>query len=193
VNKMQRIILITTIAFGIAMPLRAQQHQHAAAAAQHAAMAAMMCGGDMAAMMQMHGKERMDRTKHTDTIKPGMHRDDMMSGMHMMMGPPGPGMILQHQQKLGLSSAQVARLEALQKDAQPNCVHHMQAAMTAHQAANQLLDANKPNLTAFAAELKGAANHMVEGHVVMAKAAVAARGVLTAAQQQTLKSQLRAM
>ena len=196
--RMHSLILITTVAFGVATPLGAQQHHHAAAATQNHDMAAMMCGGGMAAMMQMHGMGmsgmRMDGMKpgmRMDSTKPGM--GNMMSGMGMMMGPPGPGMILQQKEKLGLSSAQVARLETLQKEAQPACLHHMQLAATAHMAASQLLDSATPDFSAFEARLKEATTHMVEGHVVMAKAAVAARDVLTAAQRQTLKNQMGMM
>ncbi len=214
--RMHSLILITTVAFGVATPLGAQQHQHAAAAPQNHDMAAMMCGGGMAAMMQMHGTGmagmrmdgmkpgmRMDSTKpgmHMDSMKPGMHMDstkpgmaNMMSGMAMMMGPPGPAMILHQKAKLGLSAAQVGRLEALQKQAQPDCAHHMQLAMTSHMAASQLLDAATPDFSAFEARLKEATTHMVEGHVVMAKAAIAARDVLTAAQRQTLENQMGMM
>ena len=196
--RMHSLILITTVAFGVATPLGAQQHQHAAAAPQNHDMAAMMCGGGMAAMMQMHGAGmpgmRMDSMKpgmHMDSTKPGM--GNMMSGMGMMMGPPGPAMILHQKAKLGLSAAQVSRLEALQKQAQPDCAHHMQLAMTSHMAASQLLDAATPDFSAFEAKLQEATTHMVEAHVVMAKAAVAARDVLTPAQRQTLKDQMGMM
>ena len=48
--------------------------------------------------------------------------------------------------------------------------------MTAHQAANQLLEPAAPDFGAYSAKLKEATAHMVEAHVAMAKSAVAARG-----------------
>ena len=197
--RMPTLILITAISVVVARPLPAQQHQHPQSASQKTDMAVMMCGGGMAAMLQMHNGGmpgmRMDGMKpgmKMDSAKPTMRMDNM-SGMEMMMGPPGPATILQQKEKLGLSAAQVSRLEALQKEAQPSCAHHMQAAMTAHMGASQLLDAANPDFSAFESKLKEATTHMVEGHVVMAKAAVAARDVLTPAQRQALKTQMGMM
>ena len=140
-------------------------------------MAAMHCGGGMATMMEHKpGQGRM----------PGMPMP--MGGQnHMeMMGPPTPAMILHHKQDLSLTQAQVNRLNALQKEMEPECTKQMEAAMATHRAANKLLDAAKPDFKAFAAGMKQATGYMAEGHVVMAKAAVAARDVLSAEQRQKL-------
>jgi Spy/CpxP family protein refolding chaperone len=134
-------------------------------------MVAMHCGGSMGKMM------------------PGMRGGGpMMRGMMHMMGAPTPGMILQHRQRLSLSADQVSQLEAMQKQAQAACTKHMELAMATHNAANQMLEASSPDFAAYSAKMKEAAVHMAEGQVTMAKAAVEARNILTAAQRQTLKS-----
>jgi Spy/CpxP family protein refolding chaperone len=101
--------------------------------------------------------------------------------------------VLHHKADIKLTAAQVSKLEALQKQAEPECAHHFQAAMASHMAANQLLEAASPNFSAYDAKLKEAATHMVEGMEVMAKAGVSARDVLTPAQRQTLKTRMEQM
>ena len=179
--RKHRIVLWALTACASASPILAQVHQHAPAAAQQPGMAAMHCGAGMAAMM--HGASSGRRTM------PGLLADSSMRAMMMeMMGPPTPAMLLQHKQQLDLTADQVSRLEALQKEAEPACTQHMRLGMTAHHEANQLLDAAAPDFTAYANKLKKATAHMVAGHVVMAKAGVAARGVLSDAQKQSWKS-----
>ena len=150
------------------------------------AMAAMHCGGDMP--MGAMGGPGMPGM-------PGMPmRDSAHHAMMMeMMGPPTPAMILHHKADIKLSAAQVTQLETLQKQAEPACTQHMQAAMAAHHSANALLDARSPDFAAYTARLKEATAHMVEGHVAMTKAAVAARDVLTPAQRESLKSSMARM
>jgi Spy/CpxP family protein refolding chaperone len=147
-------------------------------------MAVMHCGGARPGMM--HGNP----AQHP---MPGMHHQG--GGQHPMdmMGPPTPAMLLHHKQELALTSAQVTRLEALQKEAEPACVRHMQLAMSGHRAANQLLTPTTPDFAAFSKTLKEAVEHMVDGHVVMARAAVASRALLTAAQRQKLEQLMREM
>jgi Spy/CpxP family protein refolding chaperone len=132
---------------------------------------------------------------HGDTMRPSVgHVDSMQHRMMMeMMGPPSPAMILNHRADLGLTSDQVSRLEQLQRDAASACTMHMRLAMTTYQAANRLLEPAAPRFAAYSAKLKEAAGHMVEAHVAMAKAAVAARNVLTAAQRQTVKDRMAQM
>jgi Spy/CpxP family protein refolding chaperone len=62
----------------------------------------------------------------------------------------------------------------------------MRAGMTELQAANQMLEAASPDLAAYGAKVKEAAQHMAEGHIAMAKAAVEARTVLTPQQLRTM-------
>lgn len=182
--RIHRLALTLAIALGAGSPVVAQQHPDPPTAPGHD-MAALHCGAGMSGMTQ-----GMPSGQHA---MPGMRAEGMMHGMMDMMGPPTPAMILHHKQQLGLHAAQVTRLEALQNEAQPACMRHMHLGMTAHQAANQLLDGAAPDFAAYAGNLKEATAHMVEGHVAMAKAAVAARDVLTAAQRQTLKSLLEQM
>ena len=110
-----------------------------------------------------------------------------MPQMDQMMGPPAPAMMLEHKQELGLTGAQVTKLTALQKEMQPKCARYMEAAMTAHRAANALLQGARPDFNAFSTKLKEAAAQMVEAHIVMARAAVAARDLLSAEQNDKLK------
>jgi Spy/CpxP family protein refolding chaperone len=142
-------------------------------------MAAMHCSGEMAAMMRSaHGVS-------------GTNMQMMHGPAHGVSGLYSPAMLLKHKQDLGLSGEQVSRLEQLQKEAQPACMQHMQVGVTAFQAANQMLDAAVPDFAAYSAKLKEASAHMVEGQVALAKAAVGARNVLTAEQQQKLKQMMQ--
>lgn len=152
-------------------------------------MVAMHCGGDMAGMMSgMAMGQRGMPGMRGDTMMQRMMGDTAMHRMMMdMMGPPSPAMILGHKDQLGLSASQVTRLESLQSESEKACATHMNLAMTAHRAANQMLEANRPNFDAYAAKLKEATGHMVEAMVVTAKAAVNARDALTASQRETLK------
>jgi hypothetical protein len=167
-----RLAFTAAIALGSTSPLIAQQHANPASGQMHD-MAAMHCGSAMGTAAQ--------RGMRADSMMQGM-MPGMMHGMMQMMGPPSPGMILSFKQQLGLSSDQVTRLETLQKQAEATCAEDMRLATTAHQAADKLLDASSPDLTAYTGKLKEASAHMVEGHVAMAKAAVEARTILTAAQ-----------
>lgn len=156
-------------------------------------MVAMHCGGDMAGMMSgmPMGRRGMPGMRG-DSMMQRMMGDTAMRRMMMdMMGPPSPGMILGHKNQLGLSASQVTRLESLQSESEKACATHMNAAMSAHRAANQMLDAAAPNFDAYSTKLKEATGHMVEAMVVNAKAAVSARGVLTAAQREELKKSLK--
>jgi len=192
--RMRRVATIMTIA-AFSAPLAAQQHHHQPSQAKPGQggmgdMAAMHCGGGMPMTQGMSGQQQM--MTHGDSAKGGM-MSGMMAGMMDMMGPPGPALILGHTAQLGLSATQVTRLEALQKEAQPACAEHMRLGMTAVQEANKLLDAASPDWSAYAAKLSAATTHMAEGLVVMARAAVSARDVLTPAQRQTLKERTAQM
>lgn len=119
----------------------------------------------------------------------------MSSGMPMMqqgtqqcmamMGGPSPAMLLQHRDVLGLSADQVRRLEAIQDRAQ-TARPGMKPAMQAHMAAAELLESDAPDLKAYEARLREAADHMVRAHAAMARLNVEARGVLTAPQRAKL-------
>ena len=155
------------------------------AAAQQPDMVAMPCGGGMAmpGMSQARGRAAM-RGMPMDSA---MHRMMGSSDMTAMMGPPSPAMILEHRDQLKLTSAQVTRLTALQRQAEPECTKHMNLAMAAHMTANRMLGAAAPDFDVYATRVREASAHMADGHVVMAKAAVSARQLLTASQRQTLE------
>jgi Spy/CpxP family protein refolding chaperone len=111
------------------------------------------------------------------------------------MGAAGqflPSVLLQRQERLKLSAAQIASLQAIQKQAQADCARHVHLAMPAQQAANQLLEAAAPDFAAYTAKLREASAHTVEARLAMAKSAVAARKVLTNGQRQTITSRLQA-
>ena len=181
--RMHRPGLAALVALCVALPVRAQEHERHPTGSQEADLADLHCSAGMGAMM--HGNMPGQRGGRA-----GMQAGAMMQDM---MGPPTPAMILQHKEKLGLSASQVTRLEGLQKEGAATCKQHMQLAMTAHRAANQLLEPAAPDFGAYSAKLKEATAHMVEAHVAMAKSAVAAREVLTTAQRQTLKTLMEQM
>jgi Spy/CpxP family protein refolding chaperone len=116
-----------------------------------------------------------------------MMQDPMHACMAMMGGPP-PAMLLHHREALGLTDDQVSRLEALGTQEGQPAMPHMQPAMQAHHAAAELLKADAPDFAAYEAKLREAADHMVLGHVAMARTAVAARQILTAEQRTKLET-----
>lgn len=185
--RLHTLCLTAAAVLAAASPVLAQEHQHPQGQQRPGDMAAMHCGGGMG-MGMMHEMPTGQRAM------PGMRADSMRHSMMMdMMGPPTPAMILSHKGELRLSADQVSQLESLQKQAEPACAEHMRLGLESHRAANQLLEATSPDFTAYSAKLKEATAHMVEGHVGMARAAVAARAVLTAAQRQTLKDRMAQM
>ncbi|HET9984299.1 MAG TPA: Spy/CpxP family protein refolding chaperone [Longimicrobiales bacterium] len=115
-----------------------------------------------------------------------------MEGM-MMMGVPDAGMILHMRGPLGLTDAQVKRLEAIRTQTQKAAKPQMDAAMAAHRAANGLLETSSPDFARFQTKLREAAEHMVRAHVEMAKGAVQARAVLTPEQRANVRFGMRMM
>lgn len=192
--RINRLALTTAAVLAAASPLMGQEHPHPAAQQKMAGMAAMHCGGGMAMMAEMHAGQSAMPGMMADSMRHNMMMD-MKGGTMMMdmMGPPTPAMILNHKAGLGLSADQASRVEALQKRAETACAEHMRLAMESHHAADRLLEADSPDFTAYSAKMKEAAAHMAEGHIVMARAAVAARNVLTATQRQTLKDRMAQM
>lgn len=124
----------------------------------------------------------------------GMHDMQGMQGMEhcmKMMGGPPPAMVLQHQDDLGLSADQVSRLEALKEEAGSGA--HMTEVMAAHTRAAEALEGDAPDWTAYETALRAAADHMVQAHTAMAKAAVAADDLLTPAQREQLSGMSHGM
>jgi Spy/CpxP family protein refolding chaperone len=146
---------------------------------QNAGMSAMSCGGGMMGMMHEMPKG------HDMMMKHGMMRG--------MMGPPSPAMILHHKENLSLSAEQVTKLESLQKQAEPACAQQLQAGMASYKAANEMLQADSPDFSAYSAKLKEACGQMMEARLTLAKASVAAREVLTPAQREKATGMMKEM
>lgn len=104
-----------------------------------------------------------------------------MMGMMGMMRAAGssPDALLVAGERLQLTDGQKAELERLTASAHEEHQRHMSAAMEAHREATSLLDASAPDMTAYAARLEAAAQHMARAHVARTRASLDARGVLT--------------
>lgn len=145
-----------------------------------------------------------DSTGQPGMMQPGMMEmmsPGMMQRMHGMGGPGGtmgmmdggmmgtaggPAMLLRLEESLELTDDQVARLEALHESAQTEMRQHMMQGMQTMRSSHELLDGESPELSAYEARLREAANHMVLAHTAMARAAVDARALLTPEQQERL-------
>ncbi len=104
-----------------------------------------------------------------------------------MMGGPSPQMLLHHGDALGLTAEQVGRIEGLRDQAKATAAPHMRAAMGAHTAAAEHLQGEFPDFEAYEGTLREVADHMVLGHVAMARIAVQTGKVLTPEQRATLE------
>lgn len=115
-------------------------------------------------------------------------------GMMQMKGMmPGPMVFLQLREPLGLTQAQVQRIEAIRGRVQREHQPHMQAAMQAMRDAERLLDVPAPDLSRYEAKLKDRANHHVQAHLAMARAWLDAREVLTPEQRSNLQFGVKVM
>lgn len=176
---MKRTLAGLTIAAALtsAVPLAAQERplgQPADSAGQHDMMAPGMMEMMSPGMMQrMHGMGG-----------PGSMMGMMDGGMTGMSA--GPAMILRLEESVELTDDQVARLEALHESAQSEMRQHMMQGMQTMRAAQELLDGDSPELSAYEARLREAANHMVLAHTAMARAAVDARALLSPEQRERL-------
>lgn len=108
----------------------------------------------------------------------------MMAEQCPMMGGASPAMILGHGDELDLSPDQVRQLEALRE--RSDGAAHMRGAMASHGQAAELLRADRPDLAAYEARLREAADHMVQAQTSMARTAVEARAILTPEQRAVL-------
>jgi len=111
----------------------------------------MMSGGGMAGMN--HGS---------------MNHGDMM----------GPGAVFGGVD-LALTPDQDTKLGDLMAKAREEHQAHMQAAMSVQMGATASLAGAKPDLDAYQAAMREAADHMVQAHMAVARASVDARGLLT--------------
>jgi Spy/CpxP family protein refolding chaperone len=140
--------------------------------------------GGMMQMMQMMGEGMMG---------PGM-MEMMGQGMGMMAtGGPGPAMILRMGDALDLTDEQRSRLQTIQGEFSSSVQPLMAATMEAHQEAASALEGGSPDFDAYERALRQAADQMVEAHVAMARAAAAARDVLTEEQRQQLQASMQMM
>lgn len=126
----------------------------------------------------------------------GQHGTMQGSGMHgdmAMMMRPGPAMLLRLEATLSLTDEQVAELEAMQTETHEAMQAHHEAAEAARARAHEAMMADTPDLQAFQAALEEAAQHEVQGHVVMARAHLQAAEVLSAEQSATLETLMMGM
>jgi len=78
--------------------------------------------------------------EHEMEMEHGMMEGHAMhGGMAMMMMHPGPGMMLQAKDELGLTDAQVAELEAMHAKAHEEMQAHREAAKAARETAHQAM------------------------------------------------------
>lgn len=157
-------------------------------------MAAALIGAPVAAQERPAGAPA-DTSRRAGHMQPGMMQPGMPGGMTGMMQAmhgqggmmgmaAGPAMVLRLRESLELTDAQVERLEALRDTAQSQARQHMAQGMQAMHSAGERLSTASPDLEAYEAQLREAAEHIILAHTVMARAAVRAREVLTPEQLQ---------
>lgn len=137
----------------------------------------------LAAMAMPAAAQQQGHAQHGQGT-PGPEGMQGMEHCLSMMGAPPPGMMLRHQEELGLSADQVGQLETLKDEA--GAQSHRTEVMAAHARAAAALESDDPDWPAYEAALRAAADHMVQAHTAMAKAAVEAGDVLSAAQREQL-------
>ncbi len=114
-----------------------------------------------------------------------------MMGMMGMMAPQGAREFLAMRAALGLTDTQAQQLRAIADQAEQAARPHMQAAMQAHHAAMQALEAEAPDPARFQAQLQEAATHFVEAQGALARSAIQALAVLTPEQRANVRFALR--
>jgi len=119
-----------------------------------------------------------------------MEQEGMQQQCMAMMGGPQPHMVLQHAEHLVLTAEQVSQLEALSDEAGTASMQHMRPAMEAHTAAAAALQGDSPDFRAYEANLRAAADHMIQAHVSMAWVGVETGKLLTPDQQASLESMM---
>ncbi len=171
-NMMKPLGLALTLALLATAPASAQEHPQHPQQDQHQ-------GHDMKGM-EGHGMQGMHQGQM------GMGQGHCMAMMGGMMGKANPVMALHHAEALGLSEEQVSELKDRMASAHEAGMSHMRLAMETRASAEELLDADTPDLAAYEARLENAAGHMVQAHVAIARAGVDARTVLTPEQRAQL-------
>lgn len=143
-----------------------------------------------------HGRESQQTE---DRPMPGMmmrmqgHGEMMGMGMMGMMATPTPTMLLHQREALALSEEQVERLEALHEGMAGTRGEHMESMRAAHERlAEQARDPDL-DLAAYESTLRSLADAHVGMHVEMARVGQQARDVLTAEQQEKLRTGMQFM
>jgi len=149
---------------------RGMAGQQADSASNMGMMQGMMGGGMMGSGMMEGGMMQM-----------------MGQGMGLMpTGGPGPAVILEMRDSLGLSEEQVGQLEEI-RDRHHTAHSQMgDGPMGAHSRAKEAITGDNPDFQAYESALRDMADSMVQMHVGMARSAAEAREVLTAEQQEML-------
>lgn len=143
------------------------------------------------AMMMLLAAAMLSAPAYAQEHEHGQRQPAQPGGMMEMM--PGPALILRLREPLGLTSAQVERIEAIRDRAQREHQPHMQAAMQAMREADALLETSAPDLARFEARLKDCANHHVQAHLAMTRALLEAREVLTPEQRSNFQFGIKLM
>lgn len=129
--------------------------------------------------------------------KGGMKMGGMMSMMQdcPMMGAmqESPSAVLEQREELGLTAAQVTRLEALQKGRQQDPMQGMAQMQALHQEITDAADGNAFDEVAARAALDRMGNLHTEMGVAMLRTRHAVRQVLTPQQRETLSAQSSGM
>ena len=123
----------------------------------------------------------------------GQRQPPESAGMMEMQGMPSPAMILQLREPLGLTQAQVQRIEAIRDRVEREHQPHMQAAMKAMREADGLLGAAALEQARYEAKLREAANQHVQAHLAMTRGWLEARAVLTPEQRSNLEFGVKVM
>jgi Spy/CpxP family protein refolding chaperone len=140
-----------------AAPIQAQSHGNHGNHGQGARQAAQGQHGDHEGMGCQHGEDAAHRY--------------------------APKMLLKHGEMLQFTPQQVEQLEALQERHHADCQERMGRIRAAEEAANAALLSDTPDLVAFEAGMRRAANLKVDCKVDMAKTGQQALALLTAQQR----------
>lgn len=173
----------TAIVFGgmlAAVPAAAQQ--------THGSHGTQGGGHQHGAQQQAGGHEHCE--KHAARHGQGEHaahgqqaHGQQAHGGMMEQHRTAPKMLLKQRDMLQLTAAQVEQLEALQAAHKADCEKRMAAVKAAEEAAAAALSQATPDLTAYGARLREAANHKVDCKVDMARISQAGAALLTAQQR----------
>lgn len=121
-----------------------------------------------------------------------MGEEHAMMGMGMMSGP-SPMMILKQREALGLSDAQVERLQSLEEQLEKAHQAHMKEVMPLRHSAMEALKGEQPNLASYEAALKKLSGPHIAMQVELARVSQEALKVLSAEQRSNVRYGMRLM